>query len=136
MPRPKKSKILPDKENIAIRTAEMFKLQKGSFALVHFSAKEVEGISDGIFSLVAERDRLQALAAAAAAAVAPPAGWRLLANGEVRGDDDMYLTDDPWRRCVVSIGRKQGSEKAKEPCIRRVESGRAQKSPLPPPSAE
>lgn len=58
MSRPKKSKVLPDKENFAIRTAEMFKLQKGSFALVHFSAKEVEGISSGIFSLVAERNRL------------------------------------------------------------------------------
>lgn len=57
MPRAKKpARILPDTENVAIRMAAMFELQKGSYALVQFSIKEIEDMVAGIRSLAAERD--------------------------------------------------------------------------------
>jgi hypothetical protein len=50
-----------------------------------------------------------------------PRGWRLLANGEIRGDEDMYQdSEGSWHWCEISQGREQGTPNATEPCVRRV----------------
>lgn len=51
-----------------------------------------------------------------------PRGWRLLADGELRNDEDMWQDlGGSWHYVEISQGRWQGAVNTSEPCIRRKE---------------